>query len=158
MGPVAEGRLTDAALLDSMLKSAQRIAPLEKKKPIVLDWLKLPPAKRVPRKLETLARQLAIDTQIAESWAAEVRVEELGVKTHNSRDFFLSKKREIDEGMLKAVGRGNAQMAKIIKQMTGELVEKAENVQVVLTADDYSRLSKRAESELREELPGIREV
>lgn len=155
---------------ENPLKSTiQRLMPLEKKKAIVLDWLEIPQPKRVPRNPKDLAKQLDIDIQLIKEWTTEAKVEkqmlrvetkvqERKEKAYNSKDYFLSKKKELDEGMVKAVGRGNAQMAKLIKQLTGELVEKQEVTHKGLSADDISRLSKKAADELGDFLPRIREV
>lgn len=110
---------------------------------------------RQPRSLIGMARQLGISPPTIQKWKKEIEQAE---KDYSSGDYFRSRKKEIDQGMVESVKRGNAQMAKLIKQMSGEFVEKSEITHTVLTADDYSRLSREAEDELRNELQRIREV
>ncbi|KKL70320.1 hypothetical protein LCGC14_2106060, partial [marine sediment metagenome] len=81
----------------------QRLSSPEKKRDIVLNWLKIPQPKRVPRNPKDLAKQLGIDVQTITEWTTEVKVEEQKVDNYNSKDYFLSRKREIDEGMFKAI-------------------------------------------------------
>lgn len=141
-----------------LMHTVNRLAPTEQKKAIFLDWLKTPPLKRVPRKPEVLAKNLGIELQVMDEWTTEVKVKELKVETYNSKKYFLSKQKEIDEGMVKAVGRGNAQMAKLIKQLTDELVEKQEVTHKGLSADDISRLTRKAKDDIGDFISGIREV
>ncbi len=125
---------------------------LTKERKIYYEWLTTFPDVREPRSKAAMTRHLGVHKQTVALWDKELA-------KYNSRDFFLAKKREVDEGILTGIKRGNAQMAKLAKQISGELVEKTDNVhRVVLTADDYSRLSREAEGELREELPRIREM
>ena len=99
---------------------------------------------RVPRSKSSIARKLGVTFATIKNWERE-----LFESAYNSKDYFLSRKREIDIGMAKAAERGNAQMALLIKKITGEFVEKVEKKKKELSADDLSRLTREAEDETR---------
>ena len=109
---------------------------------------------RVPRTKTALAKQLGVYVTTLNNWEREIKETE-----YDSKEYFLSRKKEIDEAAVEAVkNRGNAQMFRYIKQITGELVENIKIDHKGLTADDYSRLSKEAEDELGDDVQRIREV
>lgn len=55
----------------------------------------------------------------------------------------------VNEAILESARHGNANAQKLAKQLAGELVEKKE-VKFVISADDYFRIRREAESRIRE--------
>lgn len=74
---------------------------------------------------------------------------EVQPKDYDSLSYLKSRTREVDEGIIKSAKSGNAQAQRLIKQLTGELVEKSE-VTIGLTADERARRELEAERQLRE--------
>ena len=112
-------------------------------------WLNVIPTERIPRTKTAFAKYLKIQKETLHAWDKEL-------KDYTSKEFFLSKKREVDEGILAGIKRGNAQMAKLAKQISEELVEKTEVTHKGFTADDIDKINKKADAELKEFLRGIR--
>ena len=119
-------------------------------------WKETPRDQREIQTKEAFSKYIGYPRRTLDKWDHEYNnAQSVG---YDSKKFFLSKREEIDKGMLHAVNRGNAQMAKLVKQLSGELVEKQEVTHLVLTADDYDRIRKEAKEELDRHLQRIRKV
>ena len=127
------------------------IRHLDTEREIYYKWHDTPSYERDPHTAKDFCKKYKISPTAIIRWR-----EERG--EYNSKDYFLSKKKELDEGMVKAVGRGNAQMAKLIKQLTGELVEKQEVTHKGLSADDIDRIKRKAKDDIGDFVSRIREV
>lgn len=114
-------------------------------------WLATPQFLRNPQQKKALAKKLNISTKTLDNWETEL-------DEYDSKLFFLANKVFIDRSILHGAQKGNFNMAKLAKELSGELVEKKEFTHRILTADDIDRLRREADTELRAELQGIREV
>ena len=65
--------------------------------------------------------------------------------------YLKERNKDITEGIVKGARAGNAQMAKLAKQLLGELVEESKTeITIGLSADEISRRNLEAERQLRE--------
>jgi len=77
----------------------------------------------------------------------EEEIKEPGVKeiAYNQETFLENRSKEADEALMEACKRGNASALKVYFQLTGRLIEKTENTNIDLGADDYRRIKTEAE-------------
>ena len=110
-------------------------------------WVNTVEEDRVPRKLKTFARENKITPQTVINYKKKLK----STDDYDSLDYFRSRKAEIDAAIVNFTIKGNAAMAKILKQLTGDLVEKSEQThKFELNADDHLRIRDEAKRRVSE--------
>jgi|TARA_Y100000310_G_C20689621_1_gene821368 hypothetical protein len=120
---------------------------LEVEKEKFYGWMDM--LEREPPTIVGICKALGITTTTAQQWKK--------IKpNYDSREYFESRRKEIDKGIADAVagvgGRPpNAQMARLLKEMQGEVSKSDLNISLgVLNADDYDNARRKAEQRAEE--------
>lgn len=116
-----------------------------------IEWLETPRADRTPKSKRDLAKVLGVSPSLLQKWDEKHREME-GAR-------LVEQIKAMDAAMFEAgTGKKVVSAAELWYKRQGLLVEKQEIEHRVLTADDISRLTKEADTELRKDLERIQEV
>jgi len=118
-------------------------------------WLETSEPMRSPPTKKALAEILDVTVDTLVDWDKKL---ETAKAQYSSKEYFISRQEEIDKAAADAfVLRPNSQLFLSIKRVAGDIVESPVNVNVgVFTGDDYRRLDREAEEELRKEEKRLR--
>ncbi len=130
-----------------------RLAPIEDKKEIFLNWHSTPYMERKPMHISAFAKELGLERKILDDWVSELKI----TQNYSSKDYFLSRRQEIDKAAADScIKRPNSQLFTAIKKVSGELVEKDINLEVNINADYIEKKQKEGRERARRTMDGIR--
>lgn len=146
----------------SLVRGEERPSPNLSLERIAYKWFSMTKEERIQSGFPTAQKDMASFLTVGTTKMRDLKraymnknfdtppIAEIISGDYDSKKYLLSRSKEVDDGLIEAAKKGNAQAARVIKQLTGELEEKPIEVRIGLSADEIARRNAEADRELAE--------